>query len=87
MYALVGALFFIVLTLCSTPPHSNLFQPTPAIVRDFANSWLELVWVSLSRLGWDPENAFLNRSPLGLASAFCTLPTCRGYWGDICEEC
>jgi len=31
----------IVLILCSTPPHSNSFQPTPAKVRVSRKPWLE----------------------------------------------
>ncbi len=30
-----------VLILCSTPPHSSSFQPTPAKVRDLAKHWLQ----------------------------------------------
>jgi hypothetical protein len=40
----------IVLILCSTPPHSSSFQPTPAKVRFSPHAWLDLAGMSLSRL-------------------------------------
>jgi hypothetical protein len=41
-FSLQTSLNLHVLILCSTPPHSSSFQPTPAKVGFSLNSWLDL---------------------------------------------
>jgi len=55
----------IVLILCSTPPHSTAFQPTPATVGLLPNSLAEYASVLWSELQLGRGNGFLNQCSYG----------------------
>lgn len=49
------------LILCSSPPHSTLLRPIPAKIEFSSKYWIDLAWMSLSRLEEGSRKAFLNR--------------------------